>query len=310
MLTLLYHNLLAAPADHLPLAGPQVLVSDFRHQMRYLRRKLLHPSAVHENLLRGLPVRGVLVTFDDGAAGILEAGRILAEMGSAGVAFICPGALGRGLWFYRLADVLSRARAPSITWRGRTVLLRSAADKRAAHDWFCQRLFPYPASARDEAMAEIIDPLDLAPGPTHPALAILDEAGLREAAATGGILFGNHSWSHPDLDRLPLDELAHEVGAARTWLERSGLPHLPWFAFPRGVHSPLVRNVVRPNCTVAFGATADENVEGVLPRVSIYRPDARWTRFTLKTAAEGFLACRLSPLLRKVRGMRTCASSP
>src|SRR5260370_37080672 len=91
MLTLLYHDILSAPADALPVARNQVTISAFRDQVVRLRKWLLHPNAVHESLARGRAPKGVLITFDDGGGRIVEAGKSLACLGPAGGAFGCPG---------------------------------------------------------------------------------------------------------------------------------------------------------------------------------------------------------------------------
>jgi peptidoglycan/xylan/chitin deacetylase (PgdA/CDA1 family) len=286
MLTLLYHNVLKASAEGLPVAGHQVTIETLQWHVDCFRARLLHPLEVHDQLRRGKIPNGVLITFDDGAAGILDAGRILAEIGIPGVAFICPGALNGGLWFYRLADLLVRARVPRLRWREFDLSLTQPKEKCEAYMSLSSKLFDWPNRVRDEGLAEIEAAARIDERAPHPALTTLDEAGVRRAAETGGLFFANHSWSHPNLVELPMADLTHEVEAAQSWLESSGLPTLPWFAFPRGNYDGRVNKVVAKFCPVMFGANATERESRVLPRTYIRGAD-NFIRFAAKTTWEG-----------------------
>ena len=287
MLTLLYHNVLSAPADDLPVAAHQVTLATFRRHIHYFRKNLLHPLEAHEQLVRGKLPRGILVTFDDGAAGIVEAGQALAEAGAVGVAFICPGALHSGLWFYQLADALTRATVARLKWSRWDLPLTGNRETRTAYALLSGHLFDLAPVTRSACMTEIITALQLSPKMPHPALTTLDEQGLRKAVLTGGLIFANHSWSHPNLLKLSEPELNQEVQAAQDWLDRAGLPYLPWFAFPRGEHDGRVREIVSRFCPISFAATAQEREPGVLPRTYICELDANPVRFLAKTAWEG-----------------------
>jgi hypothetical protein len=286
MLTLLYHNVLSESA-FLPVAASQVRLETFARHVRRHRRHLLHPAEVHEDLLRGRVPRGILVTFDDGAAGIVDAARILADLGTAGVAFICPGALKSGLWFYKLADALTRTPLRRLTWRGHNLPLEDLKQRFGAYRTLSPELFNASITVRDEQVACLLDALRLPPENPNPALVTLDRSGLQRAAQTGGMFFANHSWSHPNLVRLSSPELEHEIGAAQSWLSSSGLPVLPWFAFPRGSYDARVRNAVSAVCPVAFGAGARETIPGVFPRTYLCEADANRFRFAAKTALRG-----------------------
>jgi hypothetical protein len=230
---------------------------------------------------------GFLVTFDDGAAGIVEAGKILAQLGTAGVAFICPGALRSGLWFYRLADGLSRTPVPRLIFRRFNLSLATATDRFDAYRALSTELFDASCAVRDELLAELLDTMELPTGDPNPALTTLDETGLHRAAETGGLFFANHSWSHPNLVNLSATELEREIGAAQSWLEESGLPILPWFAFPRGTHDARVRRAVASVCPIAFGASASKSEAQVLPRTYLCQADSNRLRFAAKTAWRG-----------------------
>jgi peptidoglycan/xylan/chitin deacetylase (PgdA/CDA1 family) len=289
MLTLLYHNVLKEPAGDLPVASNQVLRPTFQRQIDRFRGHILHPLEANEDLKRGRTPRGLLVTFDDGAAGIAEAARLLAEAGTAGVAFICPGAFSKGIWFYRLADQLVRTRMERILWRGLALSLTQTSDRRRAYSILSKELFDLAPSVRDEALAEIEAALVVTSGEPHPALATLDEAGVRRATESGGLVLANHTWSHPNLVKLSSSELNCEIDSAQSWLRGSRLPYVPWFAFPRGLYDDRVRRKAAEYCPVLFGASSRENGPDVLPRTYICELDANRLRFGVKTALGGRL---------------------
>jgi peptidoglycan/xylan/chitin deacetylase (PgdA/CDA1 family) len=146
-----------------------------------------------------------------------------------------------------------------------------------------------PARRREVALAEIRTQAKINGAERHPALSTLDEESARRVAETGAIIFANHSWSHPNLVSLNGKDLSYEVEAAQNWLASSGLPFLPWFAFPRGVHDARVRKEVSRHCRFAFGASMNERGSEVLPRALVYDLDANPMRFRLKTLLEGRL---------------------
>lgn len=285
----MYHNVLSEPANGLPAAANQVTLDAFRQHVGRMRKRLLHPLDVHRDLLRGKIPQGVLITFDDGAAGVLKAAQVLAEAGSAAVAFICPGALNGGIWFYRLADALVRTISAQLNWRELSFPLVSPEHKRQAYAVLSRLLFDLPPSVRDGYLAEIVSAVEPTEGIPHPSLTTLDEAGLREAAETGGVIFANHSWSHPNLAKLSTSDLKWEIDEARRWLETSGLPVLPWFAYPRSIHDARVREAVSEFYPISFGENDPEGCLAALPRVGIYRKDSNLFRFTLKTVLKGRL---------------------
>jgi peptidoglycan/xylan/chitin deacetylase (PgdA/CDA1 family) len=289
MLTLAYHNVLSGDARGVPTAGNQVRIDTLREHLRRLRSRLLHPADVHQQLLRGKAPRGVMITFDDGAAGLIDAAKVLAEAGAVGVAFICPGALKAGLWFYELANILLRTRVGLLAWRGLRLPASTLNDRERAYDALSPILFDSPARHREKALAEIRAQARVDGAESHPALSTLDEEGARLVAETGAIIFANHSWSHPNLVSLNGRDLSYEVEAAQSWLASSGLPFLPWFAFPRGAHDARVRKEVSRHCRFAFGASMNEQTAEVLPRALVYDLDANPMRFRLKTVLEGRL---------------------
>lgn len=295
MLTLLYHNIVSARVACVPVASAQVTASTFRKHLARFRGQLLDPFDVHEQIVNGKRPRGVLITFDDGAAGIVEAGRLLAEVGARGVAFVCPGALTSGLWFYRLADALISTTVSTIRWQDSSLETTTGTDKLRAYKVMSRVLFDFAPVERDLRLEHIIGDLRVSGEPTLSCLTTLNEASIQEAKQTGGLVFANHSWSHPNLTTLSPKELSHEIEHAQSWLASSGLPMVPWFAFPRGSHNRHVRTEVARCCPVVFGADAFEReANGVWPRTYLCDLDSNPLRLAAKTVWEGRLRRTLS----------------
>jgi hypothetical protein len=288
MLVLLYHNVLTQPMPGLPVTAYQVSLALFEQQIARLRDQILHPREVEEQLLKGRQPRGVLVTFDDGAAGIVEAGQVLASVGKQGVAFVCPDACQRGLWFYRLVEAVIHTSVETITWRGKTLPLVTPKEKVAAYRVFSPALFSMDPAARDAELVEIVRLLQPVAAPPCAALTILDQDGLARAAQTGGLLLGNHSWSHTDLSSVSEPVVRQEVEQAAAWLAGSGLPTISWFAFPRGRYDETTLKIVREFHPLCFGADARESIKQVIPRTPINSLDANRWRFAAKTSWQGW----------------------
>jgi peptidoglycan/xylan/chitin deacetylase (PgdA/CDA1 family) len=103
---------------------------------------------------------------------------------------------------------------------------------------------------------------------------------LRELAAHPLMEVGAHSISHPRLDELPRAEIAHQIGAARMYLQHvTGAP-IPSVAYPHGNYDRRVLDEVR-----RAGHTSGAAVRNVLSRpgdnpLAI----ARWTVRDVHTA--------------------------
>ncbi|HVS13813.1 MAG TPA: polysaccharide deacetylase family protein [Thermoanaerobaculia bacterium] len=67
---------------------------------------------------------------------------------------------------------------------------------------------------------------------------------LAQAVGDGRLHVGSHSWSHPDLRRLPPDALERELGASRQVLEDRLGVSVDSFCYPRGLWSPTVERQV------------------------------------------------------------------
>lgn len=118
---------------------------------------------------------------------------------------------------------------------------------------------------------EIAITLDDGPHPTRTAriLKILKDAGVRanffelgekaraypsvsKLAADQGNIMGSHSWDHPDLKRLALDEAEHQITSGRDQVALVTETHIPFFRFPYGSYNRALQSFIQKENMVNF----------------------------------------------------------
>jgi peptidoglycan/xylan/chitin deacetylase (PgdA/CDA1 family) len=166
-----------------------------------------------------LPPGAVLITFDDGHRSVLEHGLPrLRERGLPAVVFVVAGLVDtdRPPW-------TEEARA---LWRaGGRIDGLEAADA----DGLVRTLKRWPDPDRRRALSELRDRAD-SPAPRVPQLRSEDLRRLEQ----GGVEIGNHTMTHPCLDRCDDATVEHEVHEAHRRLTEL-LGHEPRaFAYPNG----------------------------------------------------------------------------
>jgi peptidoglycan/xylan/chitin deacetylase (PgdA/CDA1 family) len=168
---------------------------------------------------RPLPPRAVLVTFDDGDVSVYrDALPALTARGIPAVCFVVAGLIGTDTPFWwDEAEHLAAA-------GGSTDLVPPCAPELLAHTL---KLLPEPLRLR--ALQQLRDsaPTQAARKPQ------LTEAQLRRLVA-GGVAVGNHTLTHPCLDRCDDDQVRAEVlGAHGLLSDCLGRPPTA-FAYPNG----------------------------------------------------------------------------
>lgn len=239
-------------------------------------------SHIHSGIQ--LPKRPILLTFDDGDPSILNLGApLLAERGIPAVAFVVAGFIDTALpfWWEEVASLINSA--------GHT----SMVEKDAAS--IIRRL----KSVDDGSRLHAIDELRLTATDRTPSRSQLSREELLELESLG-VAIGNHSLTHPLLDRCPADKLLHEVEESDRVLTEL-LGHKPVaFAYPNGNAIPaVVDSIRRSGYEVAF---LFDHRQEPLPiadplRVSRVRVDstARPDRFSI-------LLSGLHPTMHHLRG--------
>lgn len=214
----------------------------FESQVRFLARNL-HPVSGEQvvQAIRGdgaLPPRAVLVTFDDGDPSLVStAAPILARWGVPAVAFVVTGVLEsvQPLWWQEVRLLVERG-------------ARARELESVPLDHYVTTLKRFP----DEERKRIIGTMRAAvPGPA-PAVPQLTAADLG-ALVGAGFEIGNHTHTHPILDRCDDDTVAREIGSAHEILCEvlGAAPRL--FAYPNGNwDSRAARSLQRYDYDAAF----------------------------------------------------------
>lgn len=205
----------------------------FGQQLDYLLSEYRPVSlgTVEAALVRGkaVPPRAVLVTFDDGDRSILEiAAPLLYSRGIPSAVFLVGGLIGTDLpaWWQEVELHIAAG--------GRTQLASGTAAEVIHH------LKTVDNGARLAAIEELRFSSS-ALNPKRPQLQA-DELVQLESM---GVAIGNHSWSHPCLDRCTDDLINEEVRRADESL-RDILGHdITAFAYPNGNNDARVRSAVR-----------------------------------------------------------------
>jgi peptidoglycan/xylan/chitin deacetylase (PgdA/CDA1 family) len=207
--------------------------SAFRDQLEFLADRVeivaLEDVIAAARDERGLPERAALITFDDADRSHLEiALPLLKERAIPAIAFVVTGMLGtQEPYWWDEAEQLVRLGGvtPGISGDGRPVV---AALKRAGDE---QRL---------AALDELRSTASAAAEPR----AQLREEELRELDL-GGVAIGNHSVTHPCLNRCPEDKIRNEIeGAHETLTAILGHPPAA-FAYPNGDWSPAAEQIAK-----------------------------------------------------------------
>ncbi|OKJ16093.1 polysaccharide deacetylase family protein [Kitasatospora sp. CB01950] len=206
----------------------------FRAQMERLARTA-HPVGPEQvadaaERRRPLPPRSVLVTFDDGDHTVLtRALPILARLRIPAAAYVITDLVDtdRPYWWTEAAHLVRHG--------GRTPALHGLGPAAAVH-----RLKTLPDAQRLLSLAELR------------ATARRQAPGQRQLSAPeirtlldGGLTIGNHTASHPCLDRCDDDPLDAQLVDAHDRLT-GWLGHPPTtFAYPNGNHDPRAETVLR-----------------------------------------------------------------
>jgi peptidoglycan/xylan/chitin deacetylase (PgdA/CDA1 family) len=224
-----------------------------------------------------LPAGAVLITFDDGDRSVLEVGvPLLVQRGLPAVAFVVSSLIGtqQPPWWTEVEELTTRiGRVPAAEVR----VLKQVPDAERR--------------ARIDALREAAGPAS-----PHPNLAPADLVAMEAA----GIAIGNHSLSHPCLDRCGDREIRDEIEQAHEALS-SWLGHPPSaLAYPNGGEDPRVVAATRAaGYELAF--LLDHRL-AVIPgpdplRTSRIRVDAAHTLDHFRLALSG-----LHPLVHRLRG--------
>ena len=241
---LVYHNIIPDGTTPVGDSSLHLTESVFAQQVDILAET--HDIVPLDGLLHS-PNPGALrpraaLTFDDAYRGAVTLGvTALRQLGVPATVFVAPGMLGgKSFWW----DALAHGGGGGIgDWARGEALQRLAGVDTRIRGWAPAvglREVPVPSSALS----------------AH-------EHDIRVAASEPGITLAPHSWSHPNLTRIPTADLRRELRGPLEWLRERFERVTPWLAYPYGQTSPRVEREVM----AAGYVGALLSLGGGLPRV-------------------------------------------
>jgi peptidoglycan/xylan/chitin deacetylase (PgdA/CDA1 family)/glycosyltransferase involved in cell wall biosynthesis len=264
---LLYHGVRGA-------AGPEqidnlhVPESEFRRQMKWLRRKFT-PVTLDQALagLEGrspLPNRPVLVTFDDAYRNNLTvAAPILSELGIPAVLFVPTQFVGAESMYWNeelearlLATTALAVKVPVAG--GRWLWLRSIEERRSAFQVLSPFLKAMPPKDRERVWEDLREQLwGGDPMAGHEPRLNWDEL---QQLKNQGFAVGSHTVAHALLPGLSKEKVERELERSKAALETQLGSSVTAFAYPNGDWNVEVRDAVeRAGYRCAFTVEAGSN---------------------------------------------------
>lgn len=159
----------------------------------------------------------IAITLDDAYRGAVQCGVFeLAKRGIPATIFVAPGRLDNHVFWW---DALA-SNSGELERKTREYALGDlAGSDEGVRVW----------AAREK--------LDLSDSPPAYARAAAREE-LRAAVRNPGITVGSHTWSHPNLARLGINDVVSEISRSQFWLKREfQTKAIDWLAYPYGLDS-------------------------------------------------------------------------
>ncbi|MFN8108271.1 MAG: polysaccharide deacetylase family protein [Thermoleophilia bacterium] len=223
-------------------SAPGAGLRGFRDQLDWLtaRANVVRLEESLQALAAGerLPARAVAITFDDGYRDNLDlAADELRRRRLPATFYLVPGLIDRSVrpWWEVVAWALRCGSADTLTWEGRTVVLRSGAGRGAFAREVARSMKRVDRAERETQLDELITQLRPGPQPDFGGLYV-DAAGAR-GLADAGFHVGSHSSWHAILSQETPQEQAADLAGSRSHLE--GLLQRPVLAlaYPNGTSS-------------------------------------------------------------------------
>lgn len=295
---LLYHDISPSESDYVAGLDCTTAPDVFRLHLTYVKA---HYAVVDLLTLASgqAPPGAVAITFDDGYASLhSHAFPILQELGLPATVFLTTDVVGNRdlVWVNELVFALRRAPAKAMACVRRHFTVPKGTN--AVQTVSALRL-SYDPAAMTALLAELREELCL-PLVEHAqrAALYLDHVQIREMAASG-VLFGNHTATHPNLERLTEPEQVAEIKSANQVLCQF-LPEPPRaFSYPFGHHGPATAGLAhsrgmdviveiggynKPLRPQAIGRVhlARESLAGLFARMEVVEPVKGWLRQRLR----------------------------
>jgi peptidoglycan/xylan/chitin deacetylase (PgdA/CDA1 family) len=186
-----------------------------------------------------IPPNSVIMTFDDGFRdNFTNAYPILQQYHVPATVFLATGCVSSGdlPWPQQVGCLFQKTKVDRlchVTTQKIPVMLKSPRDRNTARAAVMEALGPMPRVERERSVAELSDLLHV----EIPRDRMLTWEQVK-TMQNGGIEFGAHSFSHPWMPLLSLEEARWEMEASLQDIQRHCGGIRPPFAFPAGLRTP------------------------------------------------------------------------
>jgi len=242
----------------------------FEKQVRYLRKHfnvITLQKAFDYLKTDSLPLRSVVITFDDGYLdNYTKAFPILTLFGASATIFPVTDFVNKKdfLWVDVLEYIIDTTTAASvelnINGENHTLFFKTIEDKKRSDAWLRDRLKHIPDRKRHNILDELINRTavekDSMKGIQLYASFNWDQ--MREMSEAG-IEFGGHTITHPILSRVEPKELEKEVGESKNEMEVELGKAINFFAYPNGQSSDYNEQVIESVKKAGFKAALTTN---------------------------------------------------
>jgi peptidoglycan/xylan/chitin deacetylase (PgdA/CDA1 family) len=284
---LLYHDCAEEESDYLADLECTTSPRTFRNHIDYLSK---HYRIVPlETLLSGdAPPGAVSITFDDGYASVYRnAFPVLKDNGAPATIYLISSVVNNAalVWVNELNCLARRGGPDAVTCIGRHF---DVAPEASAAEIISTCRLNYSGPKMQALLAELREITGLrAAEHAREAQLYLTWDEIHEMRAYG-IEFGNHSRTHPNMERLTEEEQLAEIEGAQKDLNEH-LPYVRAFAHPFGHHGSTTSRIAsgvglssaadvggynRPVQALSLGRThmANEGVPGLFARMEVVEP--------------------------------------
>lgn len=294
---LLYHDCAEAESDYLADLECTTSPATFRAHLDYLTKH--HEIVPLDRLLAGdAPSGAVAITFDDGYASVYDhAFPVLKEKGAPATIYLISSVVGNEalVWINELNLLVRKGGAAAARIVGKHFDVPEGAT---AADIISICRLNYSTPKIQAVLSELRELCGM-PAAEHAKTAKLYLTWEQiEEMRSAGIEFGNHSRTHPNMERLTEEEQLAEIEGAQRDLEKH-LPHVHAFAHPFGHRGPTTARLAsraglksaadvgghnRPVEALSLGRThmANEGVAGLFARMEVVEPVKGLLRRKLK----------------------------
>jgi peptidoglycan/xylan/chitin deacetylase (PgdA/CDA1 family) len=245
---LMYHSVQDRPERYADSIGvPNIHATTvFERQMELLARQF-HAVTLEDVLLflkgeKTLPRRAVAITFDDGYADNFHiAAPVMDRFGIRGAFYATVSLIGtrKAPWFSRLRHAFGATRKDE--WLnpgdGSTGKLTNPEDRENGLRVAFGLCAPMPDAACEQTVSAIERDLEVEPLALRDPL-MMNWEEIRSLARAGHIV-GSHTLTHPNVARIPADEVRKELVESRLRLEEQLGSPVHHFSYPGAALNPV-----------------------------------------------------------------------